>query len=206
MADPVTRLNVFTRPRNPCSPRFSPQSGFSIVEMLVAALLLAISASAAFTLFSASQTLFKQDVKDRDAEQNAINADLAKIQLRNRRFTCMQGSCTLSDFDPNEDQYTPDHPDEVPLAPSDPFNAQMDEFVNLCVQPASDPSGLLQAFRTTALDTLDEMTSGVDRVIDIATPSRETPATPHAYVVTYRKDGQVLRRVRLVPTVAGWCP
>lgn len=205
MADPVTRLNVFTRPRNPCSPRFSPQSGFSIVEMLVAALLLAISASAAVTLFSTSQTLFKQG-KDRDDEQNAINADLAEIQLRNRRFTCQLGTCILSSSDPNEDQYTPAHPGVVP--PGATFDDQMRNFANLCVLPPSDPNSLLRSFQTAALGpgNLPEMTRGIERDIDIITPSSETPATPHAYVVTYRKDGQVLRRVRLVPTVAGWCP
>lgn len=178
-------------------------SGFSLVEVLVAATLLAISASAAITLFSTSQVLFSQG-KQRDDDQNAINADLAEIQRRNRRFTCMQGTCVLSSSDPNEDQYTPAHPGVIP--PGASFYAQMDQFANLCVQPTGRASGLLEAFKTSALDTLPAMTRRLTRSYDITTPSSETPITPHAYAVTYRKDDQVLRRVRLVPTVASWCP
>ncbi|MEY3462908.1 MAG: hypothetical protein RLZZ468_686 [Cyanobacteriota bacterium] len=190
------------QPRQQIFPQH-PQSGFSLVEVLVAAALLAISASAAVTLFSTSQVMFSQG-KERDDDQNAINADLAEIERRNRRFTCLEGSCTLSGSDPNEDQYTPAHPGVVP--PGATFDAQVEQFANLCVQPAGRASGLLEAFKTSALDTLPAMTRRLTRSYDITTASSDTPATPHAYVVRYSKDGQVLRRVRLVPTVAGWCP
>lgn len=184
------------------------RSGFSLVEVLVAAMLLAISASAALTLFSVSEALFTQG-KTQDDDQVAINTDLAEIQQRNRRFTCMEGSCTLSDFDPNENQYTPPHPGVVP--PGDSFINKRDTFFGLCTQPQAGASGLLKEFKTMALDTLPAMTRGIDRAVDLNTPASETPQTPHAYVVIYSKkddnnNTQILRRARFVPTVAGWCP
>ena len=184
------------------------QSGFSLVEVLVAAMLLAISASAAITLFSTSEVLFTKG-KIQDDDQIAINEDLALIQQRNRRFTCMEGSCVLSDSDPSEDQYTPPHPGVVP--PGDSFINKRDIFFGLCAQPRAGASGLLKQFKTMALDTLPAMNKGIDRDVDINTPANETPQTPHAYIVIYSKqdsDGntQILRRVRFVPTVAGWCP
>lgn len=184
------------------------RSGFSLVEVLVAAMLLAISASAAVTLFSTSKVLFtKGEIQDSD--QIAINEDLAIIQQHNRRFTCMEGSCALSSSDPNEDQYTPDHPDKVP--PDANFVDKMSIFSSKCKQPEGDASGLLKEFEIVALKTLPAMERGIARNVYIDIPAKETPTTPHAYIVIYSKqdpDGntQILRRARFVPTVAGWCP
>lgn len=179
------------------------QSGFSLVEVLVAAMLLAISASAALTLFSTSEALFAKG-KIQDDDQVAINTDLAEIQKRNRRFTCKEGSCTLVNSDPNEDQYTPAHPGTVP--PGASFDSKMAAFSSRCTQPQGQASGLVAEFETTALETLPSMTRGITRTFDINTPSNESPLTPHAYIVIYSKGNQVLRRVRMVPTVANWCP
>lgn len=178
-------------------------SGFSLVEVLVAAMLLAISASAALTLFSTSDILFTKS-KTQDDDQLAINADLAEIQRRNRRFSCVEGSCTLSNSDPNEDQYTPAHPGTVP--PGTSFESKMADFSSRCTQPQEQASDLVAEFETTALGTLPAMTRGITREFDISTPSSESPPTPHAYIVIYSKGNQVLRRVRMVPTVANWCP
>lgn len=204
------------------------RSGFSLVEVLVAAMLLAISASAALTLFSVSEALFTQG-KTQDDDQ-AINTDLAEIQQRNRRFTCMEGSCTLSDFDPNENQYTPIHPGIHP--PGSSFEQKQLFFAGkedsstaraipgLCSYyhparfpniPPGTPSKLIEEFNRIALSSLPPMPPEFKRDIDINTPASETPQTPHAYVVIYSKkddnnNTQILRRARFVPTVAGWCP
>jgi prepilin-type N-terminal cleavage/methylation domain-containing protein len=181
-------------------------SGFSLVEVIVAAALLAISASAAVTLFSSSRLLFERS-KAQDEEQIAINADLAEIERRNRRFACLAGSCSLSASDPDEREYTPDHPGGLPTDSTyATFEAQMALFQSQCAQPQEGASDLLKSFKTAALDTLPAMTEGVTRNYDITTASTETPPTPHAYVVIYAKNDQILRMARLVPTVARWCP
>lgn len=206
----------------------SATAGFSLVEVLVAAVLLVVGATVALALFTAADQLFSRG-RSTDADQLAVNADLAEIQKRNRRFVCSAGSsCALvasSSSDPNEDQYTPLHPGVYP--PGASFDAMQLAFtgkeatsttpavVGLCssydavkyptMTPGS-PSGLIQQFKLIALDTLPAMANGITRTVSITAPASETPPTPHTYVVTYSKGIQVLRRVRLVPTVAGWCP
>jgi prepilin-type N-terminal cleavage/methylation domain-containing protein len=181
-------------------------SGFSLVEVLVAAVLLAVGATVALALFTAANQLFRRG-QATDSDQIAISSDLAEIQRRNRRLVCISGSCDLftsATADPSENDYTPAHPGVYP--PGEVFDDQMALFRARCTQPEGAASGLINDFKTKALDTLPAMTNGITRSVDITAPAAETPPTPHAYVVTYSKNGQVLRRMRLVPTAAGWCP
>lgn len=181
-------------------------AGFSLVEVLVAAVLLAVGATVALALFTAANQLFRRG-QTTDRDQIAISTDLAEIQRRNRRLVCPSGSCDLftsTTADPTENDYTPVHPGVYP--PGATFDSRMALFKARCTQPAGAASGLISDFKTKALDTLPAMTNGISRSLDITSPATETPSTPHAYVVTYTKNGQVLRRLRLVPTVAGWCP
>lgn len=181
-------------------------AGFSLVEVLVAAVLLAVGATVALALFTAANQLFRRG-QTTDRDQIAISSDLAEIQRRNRRLVCSNGSCVLfssTTSDPTENDYTPAHPGVYPPGPT--FDGQMALFRDRCTQPANAASGLINDFKTAALDTLPAMTNSISRSVDITSPATETPPTPHAYVVTYTKNGQVLRRLRLVPTVAGWCP
>ncbi|MEB3275883.1 MAG: type II secretion system protein [Cyanobacteriota bacterium] len=183
-------------------------AGFSLVEVLVAAMLLAIGAAIALGLFTAANQLFRRG-QTTDRDQIAISSDLAEIQRRNRRLVCTSGSCDLftnTAADPKENQYTPVHPGLFSGPSFDTFTNQQTIFQARCTQPAGAASGLISDFKTKALDTLPAMTNGISRSVDITSPATETPPTRHAYVVTYTKNGQVLRRLRLVPTVAGWCP
>ena len=196
MAIPVTPL---TKPWHPA------QRGFSLVEVLVAAVLLVTGVTIATSLFTNANQMFNRS-RTTDADQLAVNADLVEIQKRNRRFVCAQGTCDLfsNSQDPNEDQYTPLHPEVYP--PGAVFDSQMALFQGRCLQPSGSPSVLLSEFQAKALNSLPTMGNGISRSIDITSAAAETPATPHTYSVTYTKGLQVLRRVRLVPTVAGWCP
>lgn len=221
------------------------ESGFSLVEVLVAAILLALGATVALSLFTSANQLFRSSLT-RDSVQIAINRDLAEIQRRNRRFVCTNGAvCGLiseDSNDPTENEYTPNHPG-FPSAQSliDEFNTKQLQFtgkeknlkdnavVGVCsyYHPTkypeiaqSQPSNLVQQFKTKALDTLPSLltddkgiaipSTKLTRIIDIQSASSESPRTPHAYDITYRQGVQqeapVLRRVRMVPTVAGWCP
>ncbi|MEB3275500.1 MAG: prepilin-type N-terminal cleavage/methylation domain-containing protein [Cyanobacteriota bacterium] len=203
------------------------RTGFSLLEVLVAALLLAVGSTVALGLFTAANQLFRSG-QTIDNDQNAINTDLAEIQRRNRRFVCNNGSCQLfpsSSADPTENDYTPSHPGVYP--PGTTFDSNQLFFTGreaplaspairgLCSfyhpvkypnLPPSEPSTLIQQYKLIALDSLPAMANGITRSVDITSPAAESPPTPHAYVVTYTKNGQVLRRLRLVPTVAGWCP
>lgn len=193
----------------PCIPRSIHHGawGFSITEALVAALILVMGSVIALNLFTVATELFNRGRRI-DDDQAAINADLAELQRRNRRFTCVNGSCSLiSDAttrDPNENEYTPDHPDVFP--PGEDFNNKMLLFGQRCVQPVQAASLLLTEFKTSALDTLAPMNRDIERSIDIQAGANDSPQTPHAYSVTYSKNDQILRRVRMVPTVAAWCP
>lgn len=193
------------------------EQGFSLVETIVAAFLLAIAATSAFTLFTTSQALFIQG-RDKDNDQVAISQDLARIERLNRRFVCSQGSCDFIDTlspgrinDPTEMEYTPPYPVGT-YPPGADFNQKMTIFRDdRCAAPPSGPSKLVEEFSTKALailasDPTATLPLGLQRELTINPAAQETPATPHAYSVIYTRNNQVLRRARLVPTVAGWCP
>lgn len=193
------------------------EQGFSLVETIVAAVLLAIAATSAFTLFTASQTLFFQG-RDKDNDQVAISQDLARIERLNRRFVCSQGSCDFIDTlspgrinDPTEMEYTPPYPVGT-YPPGADFNDKMKTFRDdICAVIPSEPSELVGEFKikadaALASDPSAALPAGIERNISINPAAQETPPTPHAYVVIYTRNNQVLRRARLVPTVAGWCP
>jgi type II secretory pathway pseudopilin PulG len=221
--------------------RFGPKrpfstAGFSLAEVLVAAVVLAVGVTAAMGLYASADQMFKKG-QTTDAEEIAINTDLVEIQKRNRRFSCVDGFCINSseaNSDPNETQYTPLHPsypwtevqysdfkakqvmfagDPTTTPAPTPGRCSVNsvDFPNIA---SGTPSSLVTEFKTTALDTLpatliDEKSKPIPdivRSVDITTPAAETPPSHHAYIVTYSKANQVIRRVRMVPTVARWCP
>lgn len=192
--------------------RSSGDQGFSIIESVVSAVLLVIAATAAFTLFTNTQESFRQ-ARQKDDDQEAINEDLARIESLNRRFVCIEGSCNFiddEDTDPDEMGYTPPYPVDT-YPPGDEFNNKMREFRDVrCDTPIGRPSELIVEFKNKLIGKLSPLPSGITREIDISAASLETPPTPHAYAVIYSRTINnrelVLRRARLVPTVAGWCP
>lgn len=191
-----------------CTPCRGQQHGFTLIESLVSAVLLVIGATAAFTLFTTSQEIFRQS-RLKDSDQVAISEDLARVERLNRRFTCIQGNCELmpnSASDPNELQYTPAYEPIGQYPPSQAFNDKMTIFTGLCSTSAGTASGLATGFIAAAATELGPMGGGLDRVFDVSAAAQETPPTPHAYDVIYRRNNVVVRRARLVPTVAAWCP
>lgn len=198
-------------------------SGFSLIEALVAAVLLSIAAASAFTLFTTSEALFSRG-RLKDSQQTAINRDLAEIGKYNRRYSCYTGSCDFiedistlsranSSLDPNENEYTPQHPGGDTAGTQ--FEVEMTEFTNACNNTnASNGASLLvnqfiqdlgQKLSSDNSLNLNLSRQQIDRTVVLA---QDSVSSPHAYSVIYKdsRNGIVLRRARLTPTVAGWCP
>lgn len=195
------------------SSKISSNGGFTIVESLVAGILLAVAASAALTLFSASQGMFRQS-REKDDAQIAIREDLAIIERLNRRFVCLEGSCDFvadTAADPDEIGYTPPYPVGT-YPPGSDYNSKMQVFRDLCVVSPGSPSGLVDDYVLKVESKLQPMRAGITREISLESAGSETPVTPHAYDVIYRVTdpttgaNRVLSRSRFAPTVANWCP
>jgi type II secretory pathway pseudopilin PulG len=180
------------------SSRRHPAAGYSLVELLVSALLFAIIGTGSVTLFSLT---VRQQTRTEglQAEQFAISIDEANLQRMNDRFTCQSGTCVIkTGTAPNQNEY-------YPLVGS----AAEATFLALCSPTSSGAPALadpLVALINAAPPTVQMARLGISRQ---AVREAETVAQPfaHRYTITWRsRDDTILRQNTLVPTTAGWCP
>lgn len=175
-----------------------PAQGFSLVELLVAALLMAISSLGGTYLFTQA-TQQARAISETLQQQFEISNELAVIRDRNDRYTCASGACTvkLVGDPPNQDQYAPADPDNPAHTPT---------FRQLCQTELAD--NLISHINNQAAKQTDIAVSRKAST-DPSTTIPPTSTPPHRYVVTWRTndaDQRVLRQVQLIPTVAAWCP
>jgi type II secretory pathway pseudopilin PulG len=167
-----------------------PAAGYSLVELLVSALLFAIIGTGSVTLFSLT---VRQQTRTEglQAEQFAISIDEANLQRMNDRFTCQSGTCVIkTGTAPNQNEY-------YPLVGS----AAEATFLALCSPTSSGAPALA--------DPLVALINAVPPISRQAVREAETVAQPfaHRYTITWRsRDDTILRQNTLVPTTAGWCP
>jgi prepilin-type N-terminal cleavage/methylation domain-containing protein len=177
-------------------------AGFSLIEVIVAALILSIVSFGTLRLISTSS---QQLTRSGDISQlNAlIEADLTAVRTANDRLVCNNGSCVISGTDPTKTGYFPTVANPTPGGTTAAELININFFERRC------------GYRTTAgTFSLDEglatALSGLLPAADARLVRTITPQTSgHRYVVRYTRtggDNTILRQVTLVPATVAWCP
>lgn len=164
--------------------------GFSLVEMMIAAVLMVIATIGTVAMFNYGISQ-NSSSRGKQEEQSAISEDLAELQVMNDRYTCSNdNSCAVSSNDPGENGYHP-----AGTSPSSSFNAACLNGTLL--------DNLITAITTTATPRAFSQL-GISRT---ASKTVNSDGRYNRYTITWSKTGGTrLRQITLVPTVAGWCP
>lgn len=170
----------------------SRSSGFTLVELLVAAVVMMLASIGGSALFNAA-TRQVNTIHQALTQQFSISNDLATVLELNDRYSCASGTCSadLSGDPPNQNNYVPDDPDDPAHTPT---------FRQLCA--AGLANGLVTQVNATAV----EAGPNVTRMASLQPAGSTSSATPHRYQVRWSSNGRTLRQVELIPTVAAWCP
>jgi Tfp pilus assembly protein PilV len=187
--------------------------GFSIAEVLVGAVLLAVAMAGAAALL-VSGTTTRTSTARNDQRQALIDNDIALIQERARLYTWCTGAARFTnDTCPggiapgSEDYYSVDYNDATELCwnpggtPTPSFNANCNAFRNACVN--GQIAAPLSTEITTNIPQTQLDTANLVRAVAV------DDAQEHRLAITYTStgaDAQVIRRFVLVPPVAAWCP
>lgn len=166
-------------------------SGFSLVELLVAAVVMAISSMGGTYLFNQARAI-SQTLE----QQFAISNELAVIRDHNDRYSCATIPCSvqIGVNPPNQNQYVPANPDDPAHTPT---------FRQLCTVGLAD--NLISHINSTPKLTGSEITRRAST--DLSSSGSPSSTPPQRYLVRWSgTDGRVLRQVQLIPTVAAWCP
>lgn len=181
-----------------------PEAGFTLMEILVGVTLLAlVSAGTAILITVANRDLTVST--SQASTQAAIDSDISRARKLAEDYTCCPGSCTTNVSTINTARSNGrcvgnvnDSTYYFPQQNTSQF-PDVDTFVNACA------NGTLTANLITAmqqLGTLNNVTRSV-AVDDSSDP------TSHRIRITYSGSGNsqgISRVVKLVPTVAAWCP
>jgi prepilin-type N-terminal cleavage/methylation domain-containing protein len=170
-------------------------SGFSLMELVVAVVLIAISSIGGTYLFNQATRQAKA-ISQTLEQQFAISNELAVIRDHNDRYTCATIPCSVQTDGnpPNQNQYVPANPDDPANTPT---------FHELCAVGLVD--NLISHINSTPKLTGSEITRLASA--DLSSTGSPSSTTPHRYLVRWSStDGRVLRQVQLIPTVAAWCP
>jgi type II secretory pathway pseudopilin PulG len=165
-------------------------AGFSLVEMMIAAVLMVIATIGTVGMFNYGISQ-NSSSRGKQEEQSAISEDVADIQRINDRYTCSnEQTCAVASSDPGENGYYP-----TGSNPSSSFNAACLDGTLL--------DNLINTITTTATPSAFS-NLGITRSVSASVSS---DVRYNRYTVTWRnRAGTRLRQITLVPTVAGWCP
>jgi prepilin-type N-terminal cleavage/methylation domain-containing protein len=174
--------------------------GFSLVEILISAVIVGILGAGVAAILSSGNTAFVRTRGSNLLEQT-IDTDLSQIKDVAFRMTCCSGSCTTGSAlsspcstDPSTNTfYKPGQQNYYFPDPTlDANESAINSFVTRC------NSGTLVS-SLTGLMGLSSLPSGITRQFDTSQESS------HRLTVIY-SDGQQSRAYTVVPTVAAWCP
>lgn len=198
---------ILTRRSTAASSAEFSKAGFTLVEIIVAAVLLAIvSGGTALTLMSANRSSVRSELLTRASA--AIDTNVAAILERSERFTCCSGVCTSNPATiaaagskctgtfGDANYYFPS------IAPADV--ADLTNFLTRC-KPTTTTNGLVGPLITEInADTSLNLTTppGITRTIQV---DDTADLGNHRLRITYAGNG-LNRVVKIVPNVAVWCP
>ena len=182
-----------------------PKDGFTLVEILVASVVLVVAITgAAFAFMSSNKLSFAGSA--RSQVESAIDRDLANIKDAAYRYTYCSGDYTITgdacnSVEPGqEDYYFPDsvaHPTRAEDFEEDCRDGSLSDDLIAAINGGSTSLALGSA--ATAL--------GISR--DPAVLNSTIGAqgeNSHDIRITYNHNGAVVRRVLVTPTAAAWCP
>ena len=184
------------KPRNNHHAVYSGDYAFTLVEVLMAMIVIAVGTVGALSLFSSTIKTTYSERKEQEIEA-AIANDIAGIDQINRRLVCTSGSCSVFTSDPGENDY---YPNPTSSAAVSYFNGLCTNQT-LAAQAVSFVDALARPTEFTRL-SITRNSAAVESYT--STPLK----TGHRYVVTWVKSGQTepLRQIIRTPTVAHWCP
>jgi prepilin-type N-terminal cleavage/methylation domain-containing protein len=176
-------------PRRPS--RFSSATGFTLVELLVAAVVMVLASAGGSALFNQATRQAAQ-IRLHLEQQFAIASDLSAILELNDRYSCATGTCVVAEGaePPNQGEYMPVDP---ALAPA------------LCA-PGLSTDLVARVNGLAALGGGIQRTAQLDPSAGVVNGAGEITSPPHRYLVSWSQGTTTLRQVQLVPTVAAWCP
>jgi prepilin-type N-terminal cleavage/methylation domain-containing protein len=124
-------------------------SGFSLVELLVAAVLMAISSMGGTYLFNQA-TRQARAISQTLEQQFAISNELAVIRDHNDRYSCATIPCSVQTGGnpPNQNQYVPANPDDPAHTPT--FRQLCATRLQILRHVPSTPDGAISASATLA--------------------------------------------------------
>jgi len=179
-------------------------AGFTLVEILIGVVLLALVASGSAVLIMVANTMLGTSTSRNNA-QAAIDSDIARARKLAEDYTCCPGSCTVDPAtitnarasgqcvgNANDSTYYFPQKDTVQ-------NPDVTSFSAACAN-GTVTDNLITAIQ--AQGTLSDITRTV--AVDDA-----NDLTAHRIRITYDGSGGsagINRVVKLVPTVAAWCP
>lgn len=167
--------------------------GFTIVETLVATVLIAIVTSMAAAVMSISN---RSTVKSTtlSGAMAAIDNDISLVKTLAERYTCCSGTCTTDAtvIDAATTKCEGSVGDSTYYFPKAGNTTEITNFQNACT------SGLTTNL-VSAINALSQP-SGVTR-----TAVDDDDATARRVMLTY-SGTNINRVVKIVPTVANWCP
>ncbi|MFU8885355.1 MAG: type II secretion system protein [Cyanobacteriota bacterium] len=164
------------------------QKGFSLVEVLISILIIALASSAAVSLSNSANLNINRFTRKSIIDEY-IDRDISAIRQSNDLLVCATGSCQLAATLPGKDSYFPD--------PGDTNNLAF--FENICETNNGFTDELIGFGLTSG--AVPNTNNLLDREI-VQVP------TGHRYTVIYTNNttGQVERMITLTPTTVAWCP
>ena len=174
--------------------RYDPQRenchhGFTLVELLISAAILAVAASMAGVLVTVSNRSIVASGQLSNAS-SAIESNIASIRALSESYTCCAGTCTTSPtastscigVQGDSSYYFPQ------------VAANVTAFGTLCT------NGNLTNALMTAIDGLGQP-ANVTRAAAV-----KEDAVAHRLRITFSDANGISKVVEIVPTVAAWCP
>lgn len=166
-----------------------PETGFTILELVVSALVFTLAASMVGVLVGVSSRSTQSTQQVAEAS-SAIESDIARVRALAESYTCCAGTCTTTPTASADCIGT--------LGDSSYYFPQQSAGVTAFTALCSN-GGLTDALMTS-IDGLSQPT-GVTRAAVV-----KEDAAAHRLSITYSGSNGVNKVVKIVPTVAGWCP
>lgn len=178
----------------------SGASGFTLVEILIGVGLLLLAASGSAMLITAANSMLGTSTSQNDA-QAAIDSDISRARKLAEDYTCCPGSCTtdatLISAARSSGKCAGNVNDSTYYFPQQA--ADVDTFSSACAN-GSITGNLIAAIQGQGA------ISGISRTVAVDDSS---DPTSHRIRISYSGSGGasgISRVIKLVPTVAAWCP
>ena len=171
--------------------RFQSEAGFSLVEVMVASVIMVVATTVAVSLFNYTNLNAKRTEAKQD-EQSAVSEDIAAVIRLNEQYRCTgAATCASMNDYPNENEY---------------ITSNASDIQGICDEEGGGSGfGSLLAAEVNSLALPAQATDL--NITRTAAEATNQAAPEHLYTVTWQNsDGNQIRQLTLWPTIASWCP